>query len=108
MGDTAICVNPLDKRYKDLIGKKAIVPISKRLIPIIADSYVDMEFGSGCLKVTPAHDFNDKVIGEKYDLDFIDIFNSDASLNKNGLIYNGLDRFEARKKICIDLEKMEA
>ena len=105
LGDTAICVNPLDKRYKDLIGKKAIVPISKRLIPIIADSYVDMEFGSGCLKVTPAHDFNDKVIGEKYDLDFIDIFNSDASLNKNGLIYNGLDRFEARKKICIDLEK---
>ena len=105
LGDTAICVNPLDKRYKDLIGKKAIVPISERLIPIIADSYVDMEFGSGCLKVTPAHDFNDKIIGEKYDLDFIDIFNSDASLNKNGLIYNGLDRFEARKKICIDLEK---
>ena len=104
LGDTAICVNPLDNRYKDLIGKKAIVPISERLIPIIADPYVDMEFGSGCLKVTPAHDFNDKMIGEKYNLDFIDIFNSDASLNKNGLIYNGLDRFEARKKICIDLE----
>jgi len=105
LGDTGICVNPSDERYKDLIGKKAIVPISKRLIPIIADSYVDMEFGTGCLKVTPAHDFNDKIIGEKHNLEFIDIFNSDASMNENGLIYSGLDRFDVRKKICIDLKK---
>ena len=105
LGDTGICVNPSDDRYKDLIGKKAIVPISKRLIPIIADSYVDMEFGTGCLKVTPAHDFNDKIIGEKHNLEFIDIFNSDASMNEYGLIYSGLDRFDVRKKICIDLKK---
>ena len=105
LGDTGICVNPNDERYRDLIGKKAIVPISKRLIPIIADSYVDMEFGTGCLKVTPAHDFNDKIIGEKHNLEFIDIFNSDASMNENGLIYSGLDRFDVRKKICIDLKK---
>ncbi|MAU59055.1 MAG: valine--tRNA ligase [Flavobacteriaceae bacterium] len=105
LGDTAICVNPRDERYRDFIGKKAIVPISKRLIPIIADSYVDSEFGTGCLKVTPAHDFNDKLIGEKHNLEFIDIFNSDASMNENGMIYNGLDRFDARKKICIDLKK---
>ena len=86
LGDTAICVNPRDERYRDFIGKKAIVPISKRLIPIIADSYVDSEFGTGCLKVTPAHDFNDKLIGEKHNLEFIDIFNSDASMNENGMI----------------------
>jgi len=105
LGDTGICVNPKDKRYKDLIGKKAVVPISKRLVPIIADSYVDMEFGTGCLKVTPAHDFNDKIIGEKHNLEFIDIFNSDATMNENGLIYNGLDRFKARKKISEDLNE---
>ena len=105
LGDTGICVNPKDKRYKDLIGKKAVVPISKRLVPIIADPYVDMEFGTGCLKVTPAHDFNDKIIGEKHNLEFIDIFNSDATMNENGLIYNGLDRFKARKKISEDLNK---
>lgn len=105
LGDTGICVNPKDTRYKDLIGQKAIVPICNRLVPIIGDSYVDMEFGTGCLKVTPAHDFNDKVIGEKHNLEFIDIFNSDGTLNHNGLIYNGLDRFIAREKICEDLNK---
>jgi valyl-tRNA synthetase len=103
-GDTAICVNPIDDRYKTFIGKKAIVPISNRLIPIIADDYVEMDFGTGCLKVTPAHDFNDKAIAERHDLEFIDILNSNGTLNSKGLFYEGLDRFEARKKICYDLK----
>ena len=104
LGDTAICINPNDTRYKHLKGKHVLVPLSKRKIPIIQDEYVAMDFGTGCLKVTPAHDVNDKILGEKYNLDIIDIFNSDATLNKNGLKYEGLDRFEARKKIVKDLE----
>ena len=90
LGDSAICVNPKDKRFEDLIGKTAIVPIMNREIPIIADKYVDMEYGTGCLKVTPAHDPNDKVLGEKHKLEFIDIFNDDASLNESCLHYSGL------------------
>ena len=107
LGDSAICVNPKDKRYKNLIGKKAIVPIVQREIPIIADKYVDIEYGTGCLKVTPAHDPNDKVLGEKYNLEFIDIFNDDASLNELCLHYQGVDRFKARKDIIKELQNLE-
>ena len=105
LGDTAICVNPNDERFVHLKGKKVIVPIVNRSIPIIEDEYVDMEFGTGCLKITPAHDPNDKLIGEKYQLEVIDIFNDDASLNSFGLHYEGQDRFEARKGIVKELEE---
>ena len=105
LGDTAICINPNDERYQHLKGKKAIVPICNRAIPIIADDYVDMEFGTGCLKVTPAHDINDKNLGEKHNLEVIDIFHANASLNSFGLHYEGQDRFEVRKAIAKELEK---
>ena len=103
-GDTALCVNPKDERYKDIIGKQAVVPISGRKIPIIADSYVDLEFGTGCLKVTPAHDINDYNLGIKHNLDTIDIFDENAILNNNGLHYEGKNRFEVRKEIEIELD----
>ena len=103
-GDTAICVHPEDERFKHLHGKKAIVPLCGREIPIIADAYVDMEFGTGCLKVTPAHDLNDKALGEKHHLEIIDIFNPNATLNSYGMGYEGMDRFNARKKVSKDLE----
>jgi valyl-tRNA synthetase len=105
LGDTAICINPDDNRYTHLKGKKAIVPISNRVIPIIEDEYVDIEFGTGCLKVTPAHDVNDKALGEKHQLEIIDIFNDDATLNTNGLHYEGKDRFEVRKAIAKELKE---
>ena len=105
-GDTAICINPNDERFTHLKGKKAIVPISGRVIPIIEDEYVDIEFGTGCLKVTPAHDENDKVLGDKHKLEVIDIFNEDASLNSFGLHYKGQDRFECRKNIKKELEEL--
>jgi len=104
LGDTAICINPNDKRFQDLKGKKAIVPICNRVIPIIEDEYVTMEFGTGCLKVTPAHDENDKLLGEKHQLETIDIFNEDASLNSFGMHYEGMDRFKARKAIVKELK----
>ena len=103
-GDTAICINPNDERFKHLKGKKAIVPICNRVVPIIFDDYVDMEFGTGCLKVTPAHDVNDKALGEKHNLEIIDIFNEDATLNSYGLHYYGKDRFVVREEIIIELE----
>ena len=103
-GDTALCVNPKDERYKGFIGKYAIVPICGRKIPIIADSYVDLEFGTGCLKVTPAHDINDYNLGVKHNLDTIDIFDENASLNINGLHYEGKDRFLVRKEIEVELK----
>ncbi|WP_396190945.1 valine--tRNA ligase [Flavobacterium sp.] len=103
-GDTAICINPNDERFTHLKGKKAIIPISGRVIPIIEDEYVDVEFGTGCLKVTPAHDMNDKTLGEKHNLEIIDIFNEDATLNSFGLHYQGKDRFVAREEIAIELE----
>src|SRR5690606_1964608 len=81
LGDTAICINPNDERYTHLKGKNAIVPLCNRVIPIIEDDYVDIEFGTGCLKVTPAHDVNDKELGDKHNLQIIDIFNDDATLN---------------------------
>ncbi|MDV6168753.1 valine--tRNA ligase [Flavobacterium sp. DG1-102-2] len=104
LGDTAICINPNDERYTHLKGKKAIVPIANRVIPIIFDEYVDMEFGTGCLKVTPAHDVNDKELGERHNLEIIDIFNEDATLNSFGLQYAGKDRFVVRDEIAKDLE----
>ena len=106
LGDTAICINPNDQRFKDLKGKNAIVPIVNRVIPIIEDEYVDMEFGTGCLKVTPAHDVNDKEIGERHNLEVIDIFNDDATLNSYGLHYQGKDRFVARKEMVNELEEL--
>ncbi len=106
LGDTAICYNPNDERFTHLKGKRVIVPIANRSIPIIEDEYVDMEFGTGCLKITPAHDPNDKIIGEKHQLEIIDIFNEDATLNAYGLHYEGLDRFECRKLIVKELESL--
>ena len=106
LGDTAICVNPNDKRYIKLKGKKAIVPIAERKVPIIFDDYVDIEYGTGCLKVTPAHDINDKLIGDRHKLEFIDIFNDDATLNDYGLHHKGKNRFKARKDILVELEKL--
>ena len=106
LGDSAICVNPKDKRYKEYIGRSAIVPIVNRHIPIIADEYVDIEYGTGCLKVTPAHDHNDKLLGEKHNLEFIDILNDDASLNDICLHYSGMDRFDAREKIIDELDSL--
>ncbi|MEM9687579.1 MAG: class I tRNA ligase family protein, partial [Bacteroidota bacterium] len=103
-GDTAICINPNDERYHALKGKKALVPICNRRIPVIEDDYVTMEFGTGCLKVTPAHDMNDKELGDKHNLEFIDIFNDDATLNSYGLHYEGKDRFAVRKAIVKELE----
>ncbi|PHQ55230.1 MAG: valine--tRNA ligase [Lutibacter sp.] len=106
LGDSAICINPNDERFKHLKGRKAIVPIANRVIPIIEDEYVDIEFGTGCLKVTPAHDQNDKALGEKHNLEVIDIFNDDATLNSYGLHYEGKDRFVVRKEITKELESL--
>ncbi|OXA73271.1 valine--tRNA ligase [Flavobacterium columnare] len=108
LGDTAICIHPEDERYQHLKGKKAIVPICNRVIPIIFDEYVDMEFGTGCLKVTPAHDINDKELGNKHNLEIIDIFNEDATLNSFGLHYIGKDRFVVRDEIAKELETIGA
>ena len=105
LGDTAICINPNDERHKHLRGKRAIVPICNRPIPIIEDAYVEIEFGTGCLKVTPAHDINDKALGEKHQLASIDIFNADATLNSYGMHYEGQDRFVVRKAISKELEE---
>jgi len=107
-GDTAICINPNDERFTSLKGKCAIVPICNRVVPIIEDDYVDIEFGTGCLKVTPAHDINDKSLGEKHGLEIIDIFNEDASLNSFGLHYSGKDRFIVREEITKELDSLGA
>ena len=104
-GDTAICINPTDNRFKHLRGKKAVVPICNRIIPIIEDEYVDIEFGTGCLKVTPAHDENDKILGDKHTLEVFDIFNEDATLNSFGLHYEGKDRFVVREEVACELEE---
>ncbi len=106
LGDTAICINPNDDRFSHLKGKKVIVPIVNRAISVIEDEYVDMEFGTGCLKITPAHDPNDKEIGEKHQLEVIDIFNDDATLNSYGLHFEGKDRFVVRKEIVKELEAL--
>ncbi len=105
LGDTAVCVNPNDERFTHLKGKRVLVPLVNRSIPIIEDEYVDMEFGTGCLKITPAHDINDYEIGLKYNLPSIDIFNDDGTLNESAELFVGEDRFDVRKKIIADLEK---
>ena len=105
MGDAAICVHPNDERYKHLHGKFAFVPLINRKIPIIADEYVSMEFGTGALKVTPAHDVNDYTLGQKHTLEIIDIFNDNGTLSEAAQIYTGQDRFEVRKKIAVELEE---
>ena len=105
MGDSAICINPNDERYRHLKGKKAIIPLINRPIPIIEDEYVTMDFGTGCLKVTPAHDMNDYELGKRHNLEVIDILNEDGTLNAKAKIYVGEDRFVARKKIGKELEE---
>jgi len=105
MGDTAICVHPDDERFQHLQGKFAFVPLINRRIPIITDDYVAMDFGTGALKVTPAHDMNDNQLGQKHGLEVVDIFNEDGTLNADAQIYVGEDRFEARKKISKELEE---
>ena len=107
-GDTAIAVNPKDERYLKFKGKKAIIPILNKEIPIISDEYVDLEFGTGCLKVTPAHSENDKIIGDKHNLEIIDVLNDDGTLNEFGLHYEGEDRFVVRSKISKELNKINA
>lgn len=106
LGDTAICINPNDERFSHLRGKNAIVPVCNRLIPIIEDEYVDVEFGTGCLKVTPAHDENDKALGDRHNLEIIDILNDDGTLNSFGLHYEGKDRFVVRKEIIEEMKNM--
>lgn len=104
LGDTAVCINPNDERYQWLKGKKVIVPLVNRAVPIIMDEYVEMDFGTGCLKVTPAHDVNDYMLGEKYNLPTIDIFNDNGTISDAGGMYIGKDRFDVRKEIVVDLE----
>lgn len=104
MGDVAMCINPNDPKNAHLKGRKVIVPLVNRVVPVIEDEYVDMEFGTGCLKVTPAHDVNDYMLGEKYNLPIIDIFNDDGTISEAGEIYIGMDRFAVRKQIVIDLD----
>ena len=104
LGDTAVCINPNDERFTKLKGKRVLVPLVNRSVPIIEDEYVDMEFGTGCLKITPAHDINDYEIGMRHNLESIDIFNDDGTLNESAQYLVGEDRFEARKKIIPELE----
>ncbi|MCH4192432.1 MAG: valine--tRNA ligase [Butyrivibrio sp.] len=106
LGDSAVAVNPDDDRYKDMVGKEVMLPIINRKIPIIADSYVDMEFGTGVVKITPAHDPNDFEVGKRHNLPEINILNDDATINKNGGKYEGLDRYECRKQIVAELDSM--
>ena len=105
LGDTAICINPNDSRFKHLKNKKAIVPLINRVVPIIFDEYVDMEFGTGALKITPAHDINDYEIGDKHNLETIDILNNDGTVSEDAVLYVGKDRFVVRKEIVKDLKE---
>ena len=106
LGDTAVCIHPNDNRFKKYKGKKAIIPLVNREVPIIEDEYVDMEFGTGCLKVTPSHDENDYKLGQKHNLESIDIFDDEGKINNNGILYTGKDRFKVRKQIIKDLDKI--
>lgn len=99
LGDTAVAVHPEDERYKHLIGKTVILPIVNREIPIVGDDYVDMEFGSGAVKITPAHDPNDFELGNRHNLERILVMNEDGTMNENALQYQGMDRFECRKSL---------
>ena len=105
MGDTAMCINPKDPKNQWLKGRKVIVPLVNRVIPVIEDRYVDIEFGTGCLKVTPAHDTNDYMLGKTHNLETIDIFNADGTISEQSTLYVGLDRFECRKQIAKDLQE---
>ena len=106
LGDAAVAVHPDDERYKDLVGKEVLLPLTDRTLPVIADDYVDPEFGTGCVKITPAHDFNDYEMGERHNLEKINIFTVDAALNDEAPEkYRGMDRYEARKQIVADLEQ---
>ncbi len=107
LADTAVCVHPDDERYRDLVGKTAVIPIVEREVPIIADEYVDREFGTGCLKITPAHDQNDYEIGRKHGLEIIDMLNPDGTLSEEAVHYVGEDRFEARKSVVKALEERD-
>ena len=106
MGDTAVAVNPEDERYKDLVGKTLMLPLVNREIPVIADDYVDKDFGTGCVKITPAHDPNDFEVGLRHNLEQIKVMNDDATINANGGKYEGMDRYEARKAVIKDLEDL--
>ena len=106
LGDTAVAVNPEDDRYKDLVGKMLKLPLTDREIPVIADAYVDKEFGTGCVKITPAHDPNDFEVGKRHNLEEINILNDDATINDLGGKYAGMDRYEARKAMVKDLEDL--
>ena len=106
LGDTAVCINPTDERYSHLKGKNVIVPICNRVVPIIEDDYVDIEFGTGCLKVTPAHDVNDKEIGDRHNLEVVDVLNADGTMNSFGLHHEGKDRVVARKDVAQELETL--
>ena len=104
LGDTAVAVNPEDERYAELVGKSVLLPLVNRVIPIVADSYVDKDFGSGAVKITPAHDFNDFELGKRHDLELVNIFDPSGVVNENGGPYQGLERYEARKRVVADLE----
>src|SRR4029077_19191357 len=104
LGDVAVAVNPDDERYAGLVGQKVVLPLTGRTIPVIADAYVDKDFGTGCVKITPAHDFNDWEVGQRHDLAPIQILNLDATINSNAPEkYRGLDRYAARKAVLADL-----
>ena len=104
LGDTALAVHPDDERYKDLVGKTVILPLVGREIPIVANSYVEMDFGTGVVKITPAHDPNDFEVGLRHNLPVINVMNDDTTINENGGKYQGMDRYECRKQIVLDLE----
>ena len=106
MGDTGVAVNPNDERYKDLVGKTCILPLMNREIPIVADEYVEMDFGTGCVKMTPAHDPNDFEVGLRHNLQTIRVLNDDGTINENGGKYQGMDRYECRKAVVADLEAL--
>ena len=108
LGDSAVAVHPEDERYSHLVGQLIDLPLTGRQIPIIADEYVDREFGTGCVKITPAHDFNDYEVGQRHDLELINIFTDDAAINEQApAAYQGMDRFDARKKVVADLEALD-
>ncbi|MEO0352854.1 MAG: class I tRNA ligase family protein, partial [Cyanobacteria bacterium P01_A01_bin.15] len=108
LGDTAVAVNPEDERYQEMVGKTLTLPLVGREIPVIADSYVDKEFGTGCVKITPAHDPNDFAMGQRHNLPMITIMNKDGSMNENAAQFEGLDRFEARKQVVAALDEADA
>ena len=106
LGDTGVAVNPNDERYKDLVGKTCILPLMDREIPIVADEYVEMDFGTGCVKMTPAHDPNDFEVGLRHNLETIRVLDDNGKVNDNGGKYEGMDRYEARKAMVADLEEL--